>query len=313
MVACGRLGPVFWMVRMPRPRSAATDASRGILLMLLAILIFTSMDALAKDMVARYPVPQVIWARFVGQLAIVALILGPRLRQAARTAYPGMHVWRSVTQLGATTLFFLSLNHIGLAEATALTDTNPVLITLGAALFLGERLTLPRLIGVVVAMTGALIVIRPGSDVFTTAALLPLGAAVSYSISALLTRHVGARESHWASLIWAALFGTLATSALLPWVWQPIDAADLWQFGLIGVLGAGAQLCLIRAFTLAEASVVAPFTYTGILVATGWGIGLYGEYPDRWTVIGAVVIVAAGLYVWRMETAGVRPPARPER
>lgn len=295
---------------MRRRFSAYPATSRGILLMLLAILIFTSMDALAKGMVAGYPAPQVIWARFTGQLVIVMLILGPGLRQAARTAYPGTHVWRSATQLGATTFFFLSLNHIGLAEATALTDINPVLITLGAALFLGERLTAPRLIGVILALAGALIVIRPGSAVFSAAALMPLGAAVCYSVSALLTRHVGARESHWASMIWAAAFGTLATSALLPYVWVSIATADLWKFALIGLLGAGAQLCLIRAFTLAEASVVAPFTYMGILFATGWGIGLYGEYPDLWTVIGAVVIVVAGLYVWRSETAPASPVAR---
>lgn len=291
---------------MQRAFSALGASSRGILLMMLAILIFTSMDALAKGLLAAYPAPQVIWARFTGQLVLVMVILGPRLAQAARTRYPGLHVWRSVTQLGATTFFFLSLNHIGLAEATALTDTNPVLITLGAALFLGERLTLPRVIGVVGALIGALIVIRPGSNVFSPAALMPLGAAMCFAVSALLTRHVGARESHWASMIWAAAFGAIASSAVLPVVWQPIAAGDLWRFGLIGVLGAGAQLCLIRAFTLAEASVVAPFTYTGILFATGWGIGLYGEYPDRWTLIGAVVIVAAGLYVWRSETARSR-------
>lgn len=286
--------------------SGYTTTSRGILLMLLAILIFTAMDALAKGLVASYPAAQVVWARFAGQLLLVMAILGPRLAQAARSQYPGTHFWRSATQLGATTFFFLSLNHIGLAEATALTDTNPVLITLGAALFLGERMTLPRLIGVGGAMVGALIVIRPGSDVFSPAALMPLGAALCFSVSALLTRHVGARESHWASLIWAAAFGTVATSLVLPFVWVPVAVGDLWRFGLIGVLGAGAQLCLIRAFSLAEASVVAPFTYTGILFATGWGIGLYGEYPDRWTVIGAVVIVAAGLYVWRSETAATR-------
>jgi drug/metabolite transporter (DMT)-like permease len=294
------------MIPMRRRFSSYSSTSRGILMMLLAILIFTSMDALAKGMVAAYPAPQVVWARFTGQLLLVMVILGPRLLQAARTRYPGTHVWRSVTQLGATTFFFLSLNHIGLAEATALTDINPVLITLGAALFLGERLTQSRLIGVALAMVGALIVIRPGTAVFSTAALLPLGAAVCYSVSALLTRHVGARESHWASMIWAAAFGTIATSLVLPFVWQPIATGDLWRFGLIGVLGAGAQLCLIRAFSLAEASVVAPFTYTGILFATGWGIGLYDEYPDSWTLIGAVVIVAAGLYVWRSETARAR-------
>ncbi len=286
--------------------STPTATTRGILMMLLSILIFTAMDALAKDLVARYPTPQVIWARFGGQMVLVMLILGPRLTQLVATQYPVFHFLRSITQLGAATLFFLSLNYIGLAEATALADINPVLITLGAAFFLGERLTLARLIGVGTAMVGALIVIRPGSGVFSFAAVLPLGAACCFAISALLTRHVGARESHWASLFWPAAFGTLATSPVLPWVWVPVAIADFGGFALIGVLGAGAQLCLIRAFTLAEASVVAPFTYTGILFATGWGIGLYGEYPDHWTIFGAVVIVAAGLYVWHSEAARMR-------
>ncbi len=286
----------------------AASASRGILLMLLGIIIFTSMDALVKGMVAVYPTPQVIWARFAGQLTVVLLILGPRAFQLARTRFPMLHVARSATQFGATTFFFVALNYIGLAEATALTDINPVLITLGAAVFLGERLGLPRIIGVLLAMTGAMIVIRPGAEVFSLAALLPLGAAVCYSANALITRHVGSQESPWASMIWAAMFGTILSSFALPLVWQPIATADLWKFALIGVIGAAAQLCVIRSFSMTEASVVAPFAYTGILFAGLWGIGLYGEYPDGWTIVGAVVIVVAGLYVWAHEAKTARRP-----
>lgn len=294
---------------MPHPGLAgakAASASRGILLMLLGIVIFTAMDALAKGMVAIYPTPQVIWARFAGQLAVVLLILGPRALQSARTRFPILHVARSATQFGATAFFFVSLNYIGLAEATALTDINPVLITLGAAVFLGERLGLPRIFGVLLAMTGAMIVIRPGADVFSLAALLPLGAAICYSANALITRHVGSRESPWASMIWAAMFGTILSSLALPFVWQPIATSDLWKFALIGVLGAAAQLCVIRSFSTTEASVVAPFAYTGIIFASLWGIGLYGEYPDGWTIVGAVVIVMAGLYVWAQEAKTAR-------
>lgn len=281
-------------------------ATRGILLMLLGIVIFTSMDALAKGLVARYPTPQVIWARFAGQLALVLIILGPRVLHEARTRFPVLHIARSATQFGATTLFFVALNFIGLAEATALTDINPVLITLGAALFLGERLGFARILGVLGAMTGAMIVIRPGGDVFSLAALLPLGAALCYSANALITRHVGSRESPWASMLWAAMFGTVLAGLAMPFVWQPVAAADLWRFALIGVLGAAAQLCVIKSFSITEASVVAPFAYCGILFAGIWGIVLYGEYPDGWTITGAVVIVAAGLYVWRQETLTAR-------
>ena len=279
-----------------------TDSRKGILLMLLAVFLFTAMDAVAKGLVALYPTPQVIWARFAGQFLLVVLILNHRLPVLARTRWPGLHVVRSFAQMGATGFFFLSLNFIGLAEATALADINPVLITLGAALFLGEKLGPRRIAGVLVAMLGAMIIIRPGMAVFTPAALLPLGCAVSYAAAALLTRKVGAQESAWVSMIWASAIGTAILTIGIPLYWEPVAMADLWRFVLLGMLGTAAQLCLIRAFSLAEASTVAPFGYVGLVTATLWGIVLYGEYPDALTILGAAIIAAAGLYIWHRET-----------
>ncbi len=284
-----------------------STVSRGVVLMILAVFLFTTMDATAKGLIERYPAPQVIWVRFAGQFALVLLILGPRLGPVLRTRFPVLHFWRSASQFGATTFFFLSLPHVGLAEATAVADLNPVLITLGAALFLGERLGVRRLAGVVVALLGALIVIRPGAGVFTWWSLLPLCCAVSYATSALLTRKIGAQESVWASMVYAALFGTLVAGAALPFVWQPVAPADLWRFGLVALLGTGAQLCIIRSFSITEAAVVAPFAYLGIVFATIWGVVLFDHWPDRWTVVGALVIVGAGLYVWHRETRAIRP------
>jgi drug/metabolite transporter (DMT)-like permease len=287
---------------MTSPAGTALNATRrGILTLMLAVLLFTAMDATAKGLLAIYPLPQVVWARFVGQLLIVLIYLGPRTLPALRTRHPFWHLIRSVTQFGSTALFFGSLSFIGLAEATALADINPVLITLGAALFLGEPLRRSRVVGVVLAMIGALIVIRPGSGVFTPAALLPLAVAVTYAINVLVTRHIGRRETPWASMIYAAAFGAALSSLALPWGWQPIALRDAWMFGLLALLGAGAQLCIIRAFALAEASVLAPFAYSGILFATIWGMLLYGEFPDLWTMVGALVIVVSGLYVWSQD------------
>lgn len=284
-----------------------SQITRGVALMILAIFLFTAMDATAKGLVADYPAPQVIWVRFAGQLLLVLLILRHHLGPVLRTRFPVLHFWRSASQFGATTFFFLSLPHVGLAEATAIADINPVLITLGAALFLGERLGPRRVAGVVVALIGALIVIRPGAGVFTWWAVLPLLCAISYATSALLTRKIGAQESVWASMVYAALFGTILAGVALPFVWEPIATEDLWKFALIACLGTGAQLCIIRSFSIAEASVVAPFAYLGIVFAAFWGIVLYDHWPDQWTVIGALVIVGAGLYVWHRETKAARP------
>lgn len=272
--------------------------------MLAAVLVFTLTDSLAKALTPVYGTIQTVWARYAGQTLNVALLLGRHLGRHLRARYPGLQVLRSVFQFGASAFFFTALAHVGLAEATAITDLNPVLITLGAALFLGERIGARRLFGVLAALAGALIIIRPGSAAFSPAALLPLGAAVCYAGYALLTRLVGRDESVWTSLLFTAAFGTVVASAVLPWHWTPPSGWGAVGLVLIGGLSAAARLCLIRAFTLAEASAVAPFGYVGLIFAILWGILFFGEYPDAWTLAGALVIVVAGIYVWHRETRG---------
>lgn len=279
-------------------------SQKGIGYLAAAIFAFTAMDALAKHLVAIYPTAEVVWARNIGQLIFVALYLNRRLPQAVKTRLPGLHFARSLTQLGATGFFFVSLNYVGLAEATALADINPVLITLGAALFLGETLTRARVVGLGVAMVGALIVIRPGMGVFSAAAALPIICAFSYAGNMLLTRAVGSRESPWAAMFYAALFGTIVTSALLPFVWQPLTLQDLGLFAVVGLLGAVAQLLTIRAYSLTEASVLAPFGYLDMVYAMFWSIAAFGHWPDGATLAGALVIALAGIYVWRQENRG---------
>ncbi len=274
--------------------------------MVLAIVLFTTMDAAAKGLIQRYPAPQVVFARFAVMFAFVLLILRGRVPLLLRTRHPFLHLARSAAQFGATGLFFLSLTHIGLAEATALTDINPVLIALGAAVFLGEKLGPRRVAAVFVSLIGALIVIRPGFGVFSPWALLPLGAAVCYTANALITRLLGPRESMWTPMLYASLFGTLAGAATLPAVWVPVAVTDMPMFIAVGALGTAAQLCIIRSFSITEASVVAPFAYLGIVFASIWGIVLYNEWPDAMTILGALVIVAAGLYVWHREAQAAR-------
>lgn len=280
--------------------------NKGILFLATAIFAFTAMDALAKHLVSLYPTAEVVWARNIGQLIFVVLYLNRRLPQAVKTRFAGLHFARSITQLGATGFFFVSLNHIGLAEATALADINPVLITLGAAIFLGEALSRARLVGLGLALVGALIVIRPGMGVFSAAAALPIICAFSYAANMLLTRAVGSRESPWAAMFFAALFGTIVTTALLPFDWRPISLPDLGLFAAVGLLGAVAQLLTIRAYSLTEASVLAPFGYLDMVYALFWSVTVFGQWPDLATLGGALVIALAGLYVWRQESGKAR-------
>lgn len=296
-------------LRAPSFIARMAPQAKGIALLLGALLLFALMDAAAKALGARYHTGQVVWARFSVNAVLLALVFRTSLTTQLKSRQPGLQFLRALTQILTVTLFFLSIRYIGLAEAAALTDINPVLITLGAALFLGEKLGVRRLAGIAVAFVGAMIILRPGAGVMHPAAILALAAAFTYSAGALLTRALRG-DSVATSMLWSALVGTAVTSLALPFVWQPVAAADLWLFVGMGALGTIAQGLLIRAFALAEASALAPFGYMGLVFSSLWGFAFFGQLPDRWTVLGAVVIVAAGLYVWQRENRATRKSAR---
>jgi drug/metabolite transporter (DMT)-like permease len=283
---------------------AASTRNRAIILMIFAILSFSFMDASVKALAPRIGVLPALWARYSGQMLLVLILVAPRLRSIVRTRYPKLQFLRSVLLMMATAFFFTGLSLIPLTDAAALMAINPVLITLGAALFLGEALGPRRVVGIVAALIGALIVIRPGSAVFSPAALYPLLAAVCYSGYALLTRRVGADEDVWTSLFYTGLVGTVVLSLAVPFAWQTPDAASLALMGMLALFGTVGQMFLIRAFSQGEAAMLAPYSYSALIFAALLGVIFFAELPDTWTVAGALVIAGAGLYVWHRETYG---------
>ena len=279
------------------------NSSLSISLMIGAIFCFASMDAVAKYLMQEIGPVQTIWARYTVQAVLVTVLILPRINIYGKTRYPKLQFFRSVALMLATTLFFFAFSRLGLAEATALFNISPVLITLGAFLILKEKIGRKRIIGIGVSLLGALIIIRPGSDVFTIYALFPIGGAICYSAYNLATRFVGSDESPWTSLFYAALFGAVCYSVYIAFHWTPMSTTAIILTVIIGLIGTAGHLFLIKALSLGEASLVAPFGYTSLLFATMWGIILFNNYPDFWTISGAIVIVGAGVYVWARERA----------
>ena len=277
--------------------------SLPILLMIGAVFCFASMDATAKYLMKEIGPAQTIWARYTVQAVIVTVLILPKINVYGRTNYPKLQFLRSVALMMATTLFFFAFSRLGLAEASAIFNISPVLITLGAFLFLREQIGPRRLIGIIVSLLGALIIIRPGTGVFSIYALLPLGAAIFYSTYSLATRFVGTDESPWTSLFYSAIFGALCYSIYIVFYWNPMSNNAILLTIIIGLFGTAGHICLIRALSIGEASLVAPFIYTNLLFTTTWGFVLFGNLPDFWTIVGALIIVAAGIYVWARERA----------
>ncbi|MFL4471640.1 DMT family transporter [Tateyamaria armeniaca] len=285
---------------------ATPPPTRSILLAVAAIFCFGLMDVAVKAVSPMTGTIPALWARYAGQMIIVILLVAPRLRHVVRSQYPKLQITRSVLLMMATFFFFLALGQIGLAEATAIIMVNPLLITLGGALFLGEALGPRRIFAIVLALVGALIVIRPGTDVFQPASILPLLAAFCFSSYTLITRRLGPDEDVWTSLFYTGLVGAVILTAIVPFHVPPLNGASIALLFMVGAAGTAGQLMLIRALSMAEAGLLAPFNYAGIVFAVIWGLVLFGEVPDALTLLGALVIAGAGIYVWHREARAPR-------
>lgn len=269
--------------------------------MVITVFLFTVMDAIAKGLAAHMHTVQVVWARYTAQTVVATILLAPRLASVLRTNHLGLQLIRSGFLFTATMCFFFGIVLVGLADASAIMALNPMLITLGAAVILGESLGLRRAIGVSFGLIGALVIIRPGSDVFTAAALLPAIAAVCYAGYTISTRFLGRNESVWTSFLYTTLIGTLIASLIVPFFWTWPSAREWLIFGVLGCVAGIAQYSLIRALSVAEAGAIAPIAYIGVPLASLWGMLFFEEYPDKWVLIGALIIIGAGIYVWQRE------------
>ena len=292
----------------------ASPTFKGILLMVLAVFSFSCMDATAKALSVHYDSLQVVWARYCSQTFWSFLALSPFLHKLLRTKYLKLQILRSALLFGATFFFFSGFPYLKLAEMTAIFEVAPLLITVFSFFLLKERVQLPRWLGVMAGLIGAVIIIRPGTEVFTPHALLPIFAACCFAGYSIATRFLGSEEPAWTSFLYTSLIGTLFASVLVSFQWEPLAPADWPVLGTFGIIGGIGHLLLIFALRYTQASVLAPFSYFGLMFNSLWGLVFFGELPDIYTYLGAAVIVGAGVFVWYRENrkvvarAGLLPP-----
>jgi drug/metabolite transporter (DMT)-like permease len=289
------------MTDSPPSRKPLSGSSRGIAWMLLTMLLFVSMDTTAKYMTQSYPTLQIVWARYLFHALLLALYLNRRIPGLMRTKRLGLQLFRSLLLLITTVLFFIGLSLIPLTEASAIMFVAPVLVTALSIPLLGEKVGARRWAGIVVGFVGALIIIRPGGDAFQVAALLPFGAACCYAVYQIITRSLSQSDQPLTTLSYTALVGAVIMCFIAPFNWQTPDLTGWLLMILIGFLGGVSQFTLIKAFQSATAATVTPFSYSSLIWATLYGFLVFGDLPDRWTVAGAVIIAASGLYIFHRE------------
>lgn len=286
---------------------------RGVVFMLAGCALFTAMGAVAKSLGTHIHFLEIMFFRSALALPVVVLIVlrGVRLAQlpnAMRTRRFGGHVLRSVTGTAAMCCGFYSLTVLPLAEQVALTNTTPLFVTLLSIPLLGERVGIHRA-GAVLLGFGGIMVIALGQGAFqggiAEAAMFGVAVATLHGVfsaaTTLLVRNLSSTEASTTIVLWQSLLMTIITGLALPFVWVTPSWQELMLLVVIGLIGGAAQVMVTEAWSSAQVSALAPFTYSSLLWAILFGFLVFGDVPTAWTILGALLIVAASLYIMHRE------------
>ena len=276
---------------------------RGIIVMVTAVALFTLMDAGMKLLSQHYPPMQVTALRSLASLPLVYLYVGWRSSFAAmlQVRWP-LHLLRGVVAVIMLVTFVTGLRHLPLTSTYAIFFVAPLLITALSVPLLGERVGAARWVAIATGFMGVMVVLRPtGEGVLTFAGLAVVASAVCYAISAIAIRVLGRTDSMESLMFW--LISMLALgSTLLAWPhWQALHREDGWLIVGIGITGFCGQWGVTYAFRHGEVSAIAPFEYTALVWALGLDRLLWQTSPDRYTLLGAAIIIGSGLFLVRRE------------
>ena len=275
----------------------------GIAALVGAAALFSLMDAGMKLLSPYYPAMQVTALRSLASLPLVYVYIAWRGKQARllQIRWP-LHLMRGAIGVAMLWLFVVGLRQLPMTETYTIFFIAPLLITALSAPLLGERVGQARWLAIVAGFIGVLVVLRPtGEGMLTWAGLAILGSALCYTVSALTIRIAGRTDSTESLMCSLITLLAVASTLLALSEWQTVRVQDYWLIAGIGISGFFGQLGVTYAFQHGEASAVAPFEYT----ALGWGVlldrVLWHTSPDRYTLLGAAIIVASGWYLVRRE------------
>jgi drug/metabolite transporter (DMT)-like permease len=302
--AAARLDSVASPEKKPaRTAPARADRPfRGIALILASTVFLGISDVTAKYLSATLPSIEIAWLRFlVFALVMVPAMLPGSPLYALRSGRPGLQLMRGVALLGSSLFFISGLRFLPIAEASATGFVSPLFVTALSIVVLGESVGLRRWLATGVGLIGVLIILRPGSSAFHPAALFSIVSALAWACTLIMTRMMSGRERAVTIMTYSSITGVCILSALVPLVWVAPNWHDVLFGIVIGIASTVGQWIVVLAFRYADASVLAPFSYTQLLWVSILGFIIFGEVPDIWTVTGAAFIVASGLYTAHRE------------
>ncbi len=278
------------------PATQRQNALAGIALVIAAVACFATLDTTTKFVSASVPVLMALWFRYAFQAVATTLVVLPtRGLSVLRTSHPRFQLLRGLLLMCSTGLAFLSLKHTPVAEFTAIVSMTPLVITVLAAYRLKEKVSVLRWALVVGGFVGTMIIIRPDSDDFNWALLLPLTLVATSAWFQLLTSTMARTEDPLTMHFYTGWVGTVFASLILPFVWTQIDSPTLWAaMLLVGLMGSVGHFLLILAYQRASAATITPYLYCQIAFAMLGGWLVFSQVPDAWSLVGIAMIAVCG-------------------
>ncbi|MCB1480596.1 MAG: DMT family transporter [Rhodobiaceae bacterium] len=291
----------------PSRLDATTDAERAqrlkaIGLMCIALMCFSTLDTTAKYLTASFPVIQIIFCRYLSHVFAAIGTTPPKdLPHVWRTRRWVLQILRGLFMLGATSFNFIAVQYLQLAETMSIFFATPLMVALLSGPLLNEWVGPRRLVAICVGFTGVLLVVRPGLGGLPWQAIFSVLAMLSYSGYAITTRMLAPTEKSTTAQFYSATIGTLAFLPLVIGVWQtPTSLFLAFLLLATGFIGFTGHQFMIAAHRIAPAAILSPFIYTQIFWMSLLGYLIFGDIPGIWTIAGASVVIASGLYLlWR--------------
>lgn len=296
---------------MPQPANPADPASerlRAIGFMLMAVALFSGLDTAAKFLTTRegLGIGQIVWSRFIGQFVLLLVLVPAFGIMSAKALFTtnrlGLQLVRSVLMVGTTAFNFLALQYLRLDQTITIVFLAPLTVALLAGPLLGEWVGRRRVMAIMIGFVGVLVAVRPGLGVMHPAVLYAFAAMLIYALFMLLTRHMAQFDPPLVTLFYSMFVGTFCGIPFAVADWHtPPDALSWVLLGSLGILGGLGHWLFLHAYRLAPASTIAPFLYMQILTMVAFGYAVFGDLPDLWTLAGAALIVASGVYLVHRE------------
>ncbi len=280
---------------------AQGNVKYGMLWMVTAMFMFVVVDSVGKYLSLTYPVLQVVWARMFFHLVFMLIFMAPRVRAMAVPNNSKAVYLRAILVLVMTIGSVIAAQMIPVATLHAIALLSPMMVTAMSVPLLGEKVGLKQWLSILVAFSGALLIVKPGMGVVDIGALIGVATILVFSLGNIVARYASKFDTPSTVLFHTALLGAVATTLCAPFFWRGPDLEGWALLALIGAVSGCGHYAIVKAFACGDASAIAPFSYSSLIWAMLLGLLFFGEFPDTLTLVGAAIIFGSAIYMWQRE------------